>query len=102
MSDDVFRPSISIQAEAAQQLAKEILECQKELDAVCSRWGMLSQKMLILVAAMQETMVEINGGVYPKPQVIRKFPELNHKDTYVSPNSETHHAQGRSPYPRPW
>jgi hypothetical protein len=78
MSNDVFRPSIDVQYDAAKKLTKDILECQKELDAVCSKWGLLSQKMLILTEALKETMIDVNGGVYPKPPVIRRFTELNH------------------------
>ena len=78
-NEDIFRPSLGVQYETAKKLTAEILECQKELDYHCSRWGMLSQKMLILVEAMQETNREANGGVYPRPQITHTFPELNHK-----------------------
>lgn len=77
MSDDQFRPSISVSAHAALELAKEVDAVKVEMERVCSRFGLLSQKYLILTDALQLTIKDINGGTYPAPLTHRTFPELN-------------------------
>lgn len=77
MNDDQFRPIISVSAHAALELAKEVDAVKVEMERVCSRFGLLSQKYLILTDALQLTIKDINGGTYPAPLNQQHFPELN-------------------------
>ena len=76
MSDD-FKPSLSVSAHAALELAKEVDAVRAEIERACSRLGLLSQKYLILTDALQLTITDMNGGTYPAPLNQRTFPELN-------------------------
>lgn len=79
MNDDQFRPSISVSAHAAFELAKEVESVRDEIERACSKLGLLSQKYLILTDALQLTIKDLNGGTYPAPLNQRHFPELNSK-----------------------
>ena len=77
MNDDQFRPNLSVSAHAAFELAKEVDAVKVEMERVCSRFGLLSQKYLILTDALQLTIKDMNGGTYPAPLNQQHFPELN-------------------------
>jgi hypothetical protein len=73
-----YMPDVRTCAEIARKLALEIEDVTREMDRAASRYGLLSQKLVILSEAMMENLKDMNGGVYPTPRSHQRFPELNH------------------------
>lgn len=82
MEEDKFAPSLSVQAHTLARLADEGDRIRAEVEKLCSALGHLTQQYFIINEAMKETLKDMNGGVAPLPLPERRFPSLNHYDTF--------------------
>lgn len=71
--------SISAAAERLLQLDNRAEQLRDEMFITASKYGRLTQELLVISEAIKLTIADLNGGKYPEFPEHQRFESLNHE-----------------------